>query len=557
MAEHRVTLRSETNEQPAIDWIQNHASLYMWLRSDSSFLQHASERGGVCNLPKSPPGSAAIHVGTMDPHPYSGVAGQLCNPNVPEFTMQVDVWIMSDDSHVLRYTANHATAWNAENQAQQMNPQDEHRWWWDPADGGSFQALDVFLEAVCDTPGEAVLVHSSPHEQEVVAQIDHTPTFEAKSRMARQFLALGMRQHAMVWGVGLMNFLADTKALNVLRVKATDIAPAALHRHEVRKVVASRFREAHPDGQEPTNIELMRNEDLQAAEVRYGQAMEAIHTLHIMVNTIVFFGVSDDPVIENYGNTLRSIIKNPQLLFAIDMQVYIENIHVMAYTLLTRLVIPNIEMRRKLLQVGTTRPSVRAKAKWSTVCTAHPLTSLAQKFLNSALVELLFFQAAFAIIFFFRGRLNLEDMFLVNDFVLRDENHHGRTAIEVLKWMVKRIPLSVFYSMLRRGSHLEKLFCQESFTFNGKTFNLAGLSGDSMQRFVEFTANVVCAMAGVPPLFRTKSGAALENPVPAAANQSATRQYNIHERATGDYAMPVPMAFTIRSRRTTPRWWRT
>jgi hypothetical protein len=94
--------------------------------------------------------------------------------------------------------------------------------------------------------------------------------------------------------------------------------------------------------------------------------------------------------------------------------------------------------------------------------------------------------------------------------------------------------------MLFTAVELEMRFVDECFTTpSGREICLAGLNKDVMLELVEFTANNLCTMAGLEPVFFHADGTCVTNPLPALANQSRTNHANLHERF-GTYAQKMP-----------------
>ncbi len=123
---------------------------------------------------------------------------------------------------------------------------------------------------------------------------------------------------------------------------------------------------------------------------------------YFVKNVLSFFAASDGIVNENLAENFYREVQYPEAKFFYGMQLAMENIHSLMYSLLIDTYISNEEEKNKCFTALDNLPAVQKKAKWALDWIEN--ASFQERLVAFAAVEGIFFSGSFCSIFWLKSR---------------------------------------------------------------------------------------------------------------------------------------------------------
>lgn len=272
----------------------------------------------------------------------------------------------------------------------------------------------------------------------------------------------------------------------------------------------------------PNEIDLSGDaEDLKTGKVTANER-------HFLKRVLSFFAGSDVIVAENMQRFMMEV-KLPEARLFYGFQVMMENIHSEIYGRMVEMVCPSLQEQDEVNQAVYNTPSVRGKAQWAEKY-MDPDLPFAQRVVAFAIVEGVFFSAAFCSIFWFKQRGKLLGGFCKsNEFIARDEGLHTRFAVHLYK---HHIPTEHQLDHRQLKEMFEAAFALEcDFIKDAIPVQLLGMNEETMATYVQFVIDYWLQQLGAPKLY------GVANPFDWMEISSLEGKTNFFEQRVSEYSM--------------------
>lgn len=217
---------------------------------------------------------------------------------------------------------------------------------------------------------------------------------------------------------------------------------------------------------------------------------------------IAFFAEAEDVVIDNLVHWMHTSVEVPEAKFFFGIQIGVETIHWKQYNKIIDSLIDDENEKNKLFEAAKSVPVIKAKADWARRCIQDANASFAMRTLMFAVVEMIFFSASFAGIYWVRVHLGkLPGLCQANELIARDEGLHCEFACHILNNHIQeKLPTETIHRVVREAAEIEKAFVRESLRTD-----LIGMRADQMCAYVEYISDRLLADLKQPPIFHTKN----------------------------------------------------
>lgn len=211
---------------------------------------------------------------------------------------------------------------------------------------------------------------------------------------------------------------------------------------------------------------------------------------YFIKNVLSFFAASDGIVNENLAENFYREVQYPEAKFFYGIQLAMENIHSLMYSLLIDTYISNPKEKDECFNAIDRLPAVQKKAKWALEWIEN--ASFAERLVAFAAVEGIFFSGSFCSIFWMKSRGIMQGLCNANSLIFKDENLHCDFAIHLLnnhledKPSEKRIKEIVLSAL-----EIEKEFITESLPVS-----LIGMNSNLMKQYLEFVVDGLLVKMG-------------------------------------------------------------
>lgn len=213
---------------------------------------------------------------------------------------------------------------------------------------------------------------------------------------------------------------------------------------------------------------------------------------------LAFFAGADGIVNENLALNFSHEVTAPEARAFYAVQIFIETVHAETYSLLIDTYVKSASERDHLLRALDTIPAVTAKGEWAQRYMDKAHASFAERLVAFAIVEAVFFSGAFASIFWLRKNAKLPGLGLANQFISRDEGLHAKFAATLYRdHIVNKLKVDHVHRMIHEATLIERDFWQTALPVS-----LIGLNPGLMNMYIEYVADVLLDMLGVPKLFK-------------------------------------------------------
>jgi len=200
-------------------------------------------------------------------------------------------------------------------------------------------------------------------------------------------------------------------------------------------------------------------------------------------NVLSFFAASDGIVNENLAENFYREVQYPEAKFFYGMQIAMENIHSLMYSLLIDTYVSNPEEKHVCFTAIDNLPAVQKKAKWALDWIKN--ASFQERLVAFAAVEGIFFSGSFCSIFWLKSRGIMPGLSKANTLIFKDENLHCDFAIHIQNnHLENKVPEARIREILLSALEIEKEFITESLPVS-----LIGMNQTLMKQYLEFVVD--------------------------------------------------------------------
>lgn len=211
---------------------------------------------------------------------------------------------------------------------------------------------------------------------------------------------------------------------------------------------------------------------------------------YFIKNVLSFFAASDGIVNENLAENFYREVQYPEAKFFYGMQLAMENIHSLMYSLLIDTYISNPKEKDECFNAIDRLPAVQKKAKWALDWIEN--ASFAERLVAFAAVEGIFFSGSFCSIFWMKSRGIMQGLCNANSLIFKDENLHCDFAIHLLNKHVENKPSEKrIKEIILSALEIEKEFITESLPVS-----LIGMNSNLMKQYLEFVVDGLLVKLG-------------------------------------------------------------
>ena len=219
---------------------------------------------------------------------------------------------------------------------------------------------------------------------------------------------------------------------------------------------------------------------------------------YFVKNVLSFFAASDGIVNENLAENFYREVQYPEAKFFYGIQLAMENIHSLMYSLLIDTYIGDTKEKDECFNAIDRLPAVQKKAKWALECIEK--SSFAERLVAFAAVEGIFFSGSFCSIFWLKSRGIMQGLCNANSLIFKDENLHCDFAIHLLNNHLEERPSeSRIKEILLSALEIEKEFITESLPVS-----LIGMNSNLMKQYLEFVVDGLLVKMGCSKEFNVE-----------------------------------------------------
>ena len=219
---------------------------------------------------------------------------------------------------------------------------------------------------------------------------------------------------------------------------------------------------------------------------------------YFVKNVLSFFAASDGIVNENLAENFYREVQYPEAKFFYGIQLAMENIHSLMYSLLIDTYIGDPKEKDECFNAIDRLPAVQKKAKWALEWIEK--ASFAERLVAFAAVEGIFFSGSFCSIFWMKSRGIMQGLCNANSLIFKDENLHCDFAIHLLNNHLEERPSeSRIKEILLSALEIEKEFITESLPVS-----LIGMNSNLMKQYLEFVVDGLLVKMGCTKQFNVE-----------------------------------------------------
>jgi len=219
---------------------------------------------------------------------------------------------------------------------------------------------------------------------------------------------------------------------------------------------------------------------------------------YFIKNILSFFASSDGIVNENLAENFLKEVQYPEAKFFYGMQIAMENIHSLMYSLLIDTYISNHQEKLESFRALEYLPAVQKKAKWALDWIEN--SSFQERLVAFAAVEGIFFSGSFCSIFWIKSRGLMQGLCNANTLIFKDENLHCDFAIHLINNHVVDKPSEAkIKEIILSALEIEKEFITESLPVS-----LIGMNSNLMKQYLEFVTDGLLVKFGCKKEFNVE-----------------------------------------------------
>ena len=219
---------------------------------------------------------------------------------------------------------------------------------------------------------------------------------------------------------------------------------------------------------------------------------------YFVKNVLSFFAASDGIVNENLAENFYREVQYPEAKFFYGMQLAMENIHSLMYSLLIDTYVSNPKEKDDCFNAIDKLPAVQKKAAWALEWIKN--ASFQERLVAFAAVEGIFFSGSFCSVFWLKSRGIMQGLCNANALIFKDENLHCDFAIHLLNNHVENKPSEKrIKEILLSALEIEKDFITESLPVS-----LIGMNQNLMKQYLEFVVDGLLVKFGCKKQFNVE-----------------------------------------------------
>lgn len=245
---------------------------------------------------------------------------------------------------------------------------------------------------------------------------------------------------------------------------------------------------------------------------------------HFIKHVLAFFAASDGIVLENLAVNFIAEVQIPEARCFYGFQAMMENIHAETYSLLIDSLITSSAEKNRLFNALRTVPCVRKKAAWAMRWMNRRRATFAERLAAFAVVEGIFFSGSFCAVYWLKKRGLMPGLTFSNELISRDEALHTEFAAHLHGMLREPAGEQAIHAMVAQAVQIEKEFVTQALPVD-----LIGMNARQMKQYIEFVADRLLVMLGVPKLFGTL------NPFAWMELISLQGKTNFFEKRVGEY----------------------
>jgi ribonucleotide reductase beta subunit family protein with ferritin-like domain len=244
------------------------------------------------------------------------------------------------------------------------------------------------------------------------------------------------------------------------------------------------------------------------------------------ISMILAFFSSSDGIVAEGVNRLMNDIQIAEARAFYTFQGFMEQIHSEVYSTLIDTYIRDNTEKNKLFRAIENFPFIRKKAEWAKQYIDSD-KSFAIRLVANAAVEGIFFSSAFCSIYWLKKRgIQMNGLFLSNEFISRDEGSHCEFAVLLYSKLKYKLQKNQIYKIIGEAVEIEKEFICDSLPCS-----LIGMNKKLMCEYIEFVADRLLLQFGVDKLYNTN------NPFQFMELIAVDCKTNFFEKRVTDYAL--------------------
>lgn len=217
-----------------------------------------------------------------------------------------------------------------------------------------------------------------------------------------------------------------------------------------------------------------------------------------LMYVLAFFAAADGIVGENLAANFIPQVQVAEMRAFYTFQLAIETVHAQVYGELIETLIKDPKEQSEVFKAITDNEAVQRLGEWSLRWTDPSEASFGERLVAFACVEGILFSGPFAVIFYFKTRGLLPGLCKSNEFIARDEAQHMRFACFLFKDRLlphQQPSRARVHEIVQSCVDVEKDFVEFAIA------DMPGMNSRTMSQYIEFVADVLLTLMGVPKLF--------------------------------------------------------
>jgi ribonucleotide reductase beta subunit family protein with ferritin-like domain len=247
---------------------------------------------------------------------------------------------------------------------------------------------------------------------------------------------------------------------------------------------------------------------------------------HFIKMILAFFAASDGIVLENLATRFMGEIQVSEARAFYGLQIAMENIHSITYSLLIDTYIRDTTEKHKLFNALNEYECIKKKGDWAKKWINDKRSNFATRLVAFACIEGIFFSGAFCAIFWLKKRGILPGLTFSNELISRDEALHTEFAVLLYSILEKKLKKQKIYEIIKEAVEIEK-----EFILDALPCRLIGMNNILMSQYIEFVADRLCIQLGYDKIYNSC------NPFDFMEMISVQSKTNFFEDRVSDYAL--------------------
>lgn len=247
---------------------------------------------------------------------------------------------------------------------------------------------------------------------------------------------------------------------------------------------------------------------------------------HFIKMILAFFAASDGIVLENLATRFMGEIQVSEARAFYGLQIAMENIHSITYSLLIDTYIKDFSEKNKLFNALNEYECIKKKGDWAKKWIHDKRSNFATRLVAFACVEGIFFSGAFCAIFWLKKRGILPGLTFSNELISRDEALHTEFAVLLYSILERKLKKQRINEIIKEAVEIEKEFIVDALPCR-----LIGMNSVLMGQYIEFVADRLCLQLGYEKIYNSS------NPFDFMEMISVQSKTNFFEDRVSDYSL--------------------